>query len=62
MEMITSKKLAELVGKNSATVRKYAPEIPGAKKHGTMWFFTDLPGALDWFKKRAKVGRPGKAE
>jgi len=52
MDIITSKKLAELVGKAPATIRKYAPELPGSEKHGNTWIFTDLKKALYWFKNR----------
>lgn len=62
MEIITSKILAGIVGKDPATVRKYAPGIPGAEKHGTIWIFTDLPAAIKWFDERKAVGRPGKME
>ena len=57
-DIITSKKLAEIVGKSPATIRKYAPGIPGSEKHGNIWIFTDLPGAIKWFESRTEPGRP----
>jgi len=58
VDIITSKTLAKIVGKSPDTVRKYAPDIPGAGKHGNTWIFTDLVAAEKWFKDRLPQGRP----
>ena len=58
VDLITSKTLAKIVGKSPDTVRKYAPDIPGAGKHGNTWIFTDLVAAEKWFKDRLPQGRP----
>jgi len=58
VDIITSKALAEIVGKSPDTIRKYAPDIPGAEKHGNTWIFTNLAAAEKWFKDRLPQGRP----